>query len=82
MDDEKQIESGEKTSNFDKMCKYAKILSKDFPHARVDLYNINEKISFGELTFYPSTGYMIFEPDNFDYEIGKNFKLIKYNDKQ
>ena len=82
LDEEKQIEAVEKPSNFDKMCKYAKILSKDFPHARVDLYNINGKIYFGEITFYNGSGYIIFEPDNFDYEIGKNFKLIKYNDKQ
>jgi len=44
-----------KPENFDQMCEYAKALSGDFPFARVDLYNINGKIYFGEITLFPST---------------------------
>lgn len=61
--------------NFDKMVYIAKILSKDFPHTRVDLYNIDGKIYFGELTFYDTSGYETFTPDEFDYILGKEFKL-------
>lgn len=43
-----------KPKNFDKMVEYAKILSKDFPFVRVDFYNDNGKIIFGELTFTPA----------------------------
>ncbi|WP_195438754.1 ATP-grasp fold amidoligase family protein [Parabacteroides goldsteinii] len=55
------------------MIDLAEKLSKDFPHVRVDLYNVNHKIIFGELTFYSSSGYTSFIPDNFDFELGKLF---------
>lgn len=46
----------EKPKNWNEMLEIAKILSKDFPFVRVDLYNINGKIYFGELTFSPDAG--------------------------
>lgn len=62
-------------SNIDDMIRYAEILSKDFPHARIDLYNVNGKIYFGEITFFNASGYMRFTPDEFDYELGNAFIL-------
>lgn len=62
-----------KPINFDKMVEIAKILSSEFPHVRVDLYNISGKIYFGELTFYDSSGYIKFNPDKFDFELGNQF---------
>lgn len=59
-----------KPQNFDKMLDIARKLSKDFPFVRVDLYNVEGKIYFGELTFYPWTGYVQFTPDSFDFELG------------
>ena len=47
----------EKPKNFEKMWKIASELSKDFKFVRVDLYNINGKIYFGELTFSPAAGF-------------------------
>lgn len=44
----------EKPQNLDLMIKYAEILSKDFKFVRVDFYNENGKIIFGELTFTPA----------------------------
>lgn len=64
-----------KPENFDKMIEIAEILSKDFPHVRVDLYNIRGQIIFGEMTFYNASGYTVFEPDEFDFILGKEFKL-------
>lgn len=64
-----------KPKNFDLMVEYAKILSKDFPHVRVDFYNIDGEIIFGELTFYTSGGYTNFVPDEFDYILGEKFTL-------
>lgn len=46
----------QKPENFDKMIEIASNLSKEFPFVRVDLYNCNGKIYFGELTFTPSAG--------------------------
>lgn len=62
-------------SNINKMIQFAEILSKDFPHVRVDLYNLNGRIVFGELTFFTASGYMKFFPDEFDYTLGDEFIL-------
>lgn len=63
--------------NFETMKQIASLLSKDFPFVRVDLYNINGKIYFGELTFYPSSGYGKFHPDDFDFQLGSYFTEYK-----
>ena len=65
----------EKPKELEKMLKIAEKLSKDFPAVRVDLYYVNDKIYFGELTFYHQSGYSKFEPDNFDYILGEKFDL-------
>ena len=49
-----------KPQNLEKMIEIAKKLSKDFIFARIDLYNINGKIYFGEITLSPNSG---FDPD-------------------
>lgn len=62
--------------NLDQMLDIAKKLSEDFPFVRVDLYNLDGKIYFGELTFYPWTGYVQFEPDSFDFKLGSKFDFF------
>jgi len=64
-----------KPKNYDKMLYIVRVLSKDFPHVRVDLYNLDGKIYFGELTFYDASGYTIYDPDEFDYILGEKFIL-------
>lgn len=59
------------------MFKVAEILSKDFPFVRVDLYYIKGKVYFGELTFYPWSGYVKFSPQEFDYKLGALMTDIK-----
>ena len=61
--------------NYDKMISIVQKLSEDFPHVRVDLYNINGNIYFGELTFYDTSGYETFDPDEFDAILGKEFMI-------
>ncbi len=63
--------------NYEEMVNIAAKLSEDFPFVRVDLYNIDGKIIFGELTFYPWSGYVQFNPDSFDEELGKDFDIDK-----
>lgn len=53
---EEQIGEFDKPENFEEMIKVAEKLSEDFKFVRVDLYNINGKIYFGELTFTPRGG--------------------------
>lgn len=55
---------------FDKMKKLAAELSKDIPHLRVDFYEVNGKIYFGELTLSHWSGFMPFEPDEWDERFG------------
>ncbi|MBR0156364.1 MAG: carbonic anhydrase [Clostridia bacterium] len=68
----------EKPGNLEEMLRVASILSKDFPFVRVDLYNVGGRIYFGELTFYPWSGYVQFDPDKYDFDFGKEFELRKY----
>ena len=42
--------------NLDRMFEIAGTLSRDIPYLRVDLYNIDGKIYFGEMTFFPQSG--------------------------
>lgn len=64
-----------KPEKLTEMLEIARSLSENFPFVRVDLYLVNNKIYFGELTFYPWTGYVQFKPDSFDYELGKHFSM-------
>lgn len=66
-----------KPKNIDYMLEVAAKLSADFPFVRVDLYNIEGKIIFGELTFYPWSGYVQFTPDDFDFKLGRYFNELK-----
>ena len=62
-------------ANMQEMIEVAEKLAHGFPLARVDLYNIKGKIIFGEMTFYPVSGYGKFGTDEFDYELGRYFDI-------
>lgn len=76
-------ENGKLPKTYDEMLKYAKILSKDIPSIRVDFYDIDGKIYFGELTFFDSAGFLEFEPREWDYKFGQMLDLskVKKNEK-
>jgi hypothetical protein len=57
------------------MVPIAEKLSEDFPFARIDLYNIQGRIVFGEITFYPGSGFHNFTPDSFDFELGSHWSI-------
>lgn len=61
----------EKPIGFETMIELSKKLSKGFPHVRVDFYNLDGKIYFGELTFYDSGGMATFSPQEYDYRWGE-----------
>ena len=60
------------------MVKMAEDLAKKFPFVRVDLYNINGKIYFGEMTFTPAKGTLILDDDKCDFEMGEWLDISKY----
>lgn len=64
--------------NFEQMKRLARRLSEDFPHVRVDLYSVNGKVYFGELTFYPGAGYNKVEPSDFDLRMGEAFDISSF----
>lgn len=56
--------------NFDKMKELAERLAKGIPHVRVDFYEVNGKIYFGEFTFFHWGGIVPFEPEEWDEMFG------------
>ncbi|SHM04533.1 TupA-like ATPgrasp [Xylanibacter ruminicola] len=65
----------EKPLCFEEMKEMAAKLSKGMPHVRVDLYEANGKVYFGELTFYHFGGMVLFEPNSWDNTFGNWLKL-------
>ncbi len=64
-----------KPKNFEKMKKFSAILSKNIPHLRVDWYEINGKLYFGELTFTTCAGMIPFADDKWDKKLGDMIDL-------
>lgn len=65
----------EKPGKYFKMLKYAEQLSASFDFVRIDFYYVKNKIYVGELTHYPASGTLQFEPISFDFELGEKWKL-------
>ena len=59
-----------KPDNFLEIMKIAEKLSEDFEYVRVDLYNFENKIYFGELTFCENSGFGKFTDEEWDYKFG------------
>ena len=68
-----------KPVNFEKMIKLSKILSKNIPHLRVDWYEVNGKLYFGELTFSTCGGFVPFEDEKWDIKLGNMLVLPNIN---
>ena len=69
----------EKPTTFEQMKELAAKLSKGLPEVRVDLYEVNGKIYFGEFTFFSLEGTATFHPDKWDYIWGEQIVLPKAN---
>ncbi|MBP9999066.1 MAG: glycosyltransferase [Proteobacteria bacterium] len=68
-----------KPKNLSKMLKLASKLSKGFNFVRVDLYYLDtDEIYFGEMTFTPNSGTMIWNPECINSYFGDLFKLPKH----
>ena len=65
----------EKPQKLIEMIDIAQKLSASMPFVRVDLYEINGKVYFGELTLYPSSGFEGFRPKEYDEILGEMLKL-------
>lgn len=65
------IEEIQKPIHYQKMLELSAILSKNIPFVRVDFYEIDGKIYFGELTFFPGNGTEEFTPRKYDELLGE-----------
>lgn len=66
-----------KPINYEQMIKLSEKLALNIPFVRVDFYEANEKIYFGELTFYPGSGFEEFSPERYDRILGDMLDLSK-----
>ena len=66
-----------KPQNYETMVMLAEKLSKDYPFLRVDFYEHEDKIWFGELTFFPGSGFKAFYPDAWDETFGSWLTIPK-----
>ena len=62
---------------FDTMLTLAEKIARyvDNPFVRVDFYEVDGKVYFGEVTFYPEGGFGSFNPIEWDYKLGEWIKL-------
>jgi len=70
-----------KPKRLKEMIEYATKLSEDFPFVRVDFYEVEGRVYFGELTFFHGGGCGWFKPESVDFELGEKIILppIKQN---
>lgn len=66
-----------KPDTLNKMIEMAESMSREMAFVRIDFYEINKKIFFGEYTFYPASGIQCFTPDSVEYELGELLDIGK-----
>jgi hypothetical protein len=69
----------DKPQNYEKMLQMAEKLSAGIPFVRIDFYECNGRLYFGEFTFYPSRGLAKFVPEEWDERLGELITLPKHN---
>lgn len=60
-----------KPVNFEKMIAFAEKLGAGIPFVRIDFYEVDSCLKFGEITFYPATGMEKFDPEDYDLRFGE-----------
>ena len=67
-----------KPDNFDEMLEISETMAKQFPFVRVDLYDVG-RLYFGELTFFPGSGFWNVSPVSYDELLGSRLNLPEPN---
>jgi hypothetical protein len=62
-------------NQYDEMLKKAAILAEPFPFSRIDFYYIDDRIIFGEVSFFPNNGFVKFKSPKMDEYISKRIQL-------
>ena len=69
------LKSVMKPKHLSEMVNICQKLATGIPFSRIDLYLVNEKIYFGEITFFPASGLGEFTPKEWNYKLGEWIKL-------
>lgn len=67
----------ERPANLQMMLNMAKNLSGNIPFSRIDYYEVNKTLYFGEITLYPGSGFELFRPSEWDIKLGEYFEDSK-----
>lgn len=73
------IKNLNKPDKFDEMKKLAGVLGEGIPQVRIDFYQVNGEIYFGEITFFHHSGFIPFDPEIWDKKIGEWVELPEQN---
>ena len=57
------------------MLEFSKKLAVNIPFVRIDWYEVNKKLYFGEITFFPNSGFEKFEPEEWNEKLGSWINL-------
>ena len=63
--------------SFERMKEIASQIAKEFPYVRVDFYDVDGKLYYGEITLYHGSGFDTFSPEEYDYIFGNRLVLPK-----
>ena len=81
LDDGKQTEPADydipAPKELEKMHELSNILAEPFDYVRIDWYDVDGKLFFGEITFHHDSGCRPIEPEEWDYKLGQKVKLNK-----
>lgn len=70
-----------KPINFKKMKELSSLLSKDIPHVRIDWYEVDGRLYFGEITLYTGSGFIPFTDEKWNVKLGDLIDLSSINSK-
>lgn len=73
------VKPPEKPINFELMKQLAEILGEQFCEVRVDFYEVNGKVYFGEMTFFHHGGWTPFDPSEYDEQLGQYIDLSVFH---
>lgn len=65
----------EKPKTFKKMLEIGDVIAKNWAYVRVDFYECDGKLYYGEITLHHGSGYDTFEPEEYDLFYGNKLKL-------
>ena len=70
-------ETLQKPTQFELMWSLSRKLASNKAFSRIDFYEVGNKVYFGEITFFPTSGMGVFHPTEWDTKLGDMIQLPK-----